>query len=219
MAELEHGFAVVAECCTPSECDNLLTQLAPITTAGTRCLLDHDWCQDMANDLRVRLMTSLPSLHALVAVQCTYFNKSSDRNWLVAYHQDRSIPIASSEEHKALPGWSQKEGMTFIHGPDVLLAQMIAIRLHLDDCTSDNGPLRVIGDSHKAGTLSPMAITEARDTLDEQELLVEKGGVIAMRPLLLHASSKSISLTPRRVLHFLFGPRALPDGLQWRRTV
>ncbi len=29
-------------------------------------------------------------------------------------------------------------------------------------------------------------------------------------------SSKSIADTPRRVLHFLFGPFELPDGLHWR---
>ena len=30
---------------------------------------------------------------------------------------------------------------------------------------------------------------------------VERGGVLAMSPLLIHASSKSRSATPRRVLH------------------
>ena len=219
MAELEHGFAVVTECCSASECDTIIAQLAPITTVGTRCLLDHDWCQALASNLRARVATTIPAIHALVAVQCTYFNKSPERNWLVAYHQDRSIPIASSVAHETLPGWSQKEGMTFVHGADALLAQMIAIRLHLDDCTPDNGPLRVIPDSHRVGTMSPLAIKAALDTSVDQKLLVDKGGIIAMRPLLLHASSKSHTMPQRRVLHFLFGPRALPAGLEWRRAL
>jgi len=40
-----------------------------------------------------------------------------------------------------------------------------------------------------------------------------------MRPLLLHASSKGTGTSRRRVLHFLFGPRDLPLGLQWQRAV
>jgi hypothetical protein len=43
--------------------------------------------------------------------------------------------------------------------------------------------------------------------------------VLVMRPLLLHASSKATSLTPRRVLHFLFGPPSLPLGLEWQWAV
>lgn len=38
---------------------------------------------------------------------------------------------------------------------------------------------------------------------------------MAMRPLLLHASSKATGTSWRRVLHFVFGPAALPHGLAW----
>jgi hypothetical protein len=40
-----------------------------------------------------------------------------------------------------------------------------------------------------------------------------------MRPLLLHSSSRAQAQAPRRVLHFLFGPRELPCGLTWYRAV
>lgn len=99
------------------------------------------------------------------------------------------------------------------------MAEMIAIRLHVDDSTSDNGPLRVIPDSHGTGTLMPEQIDELRLTSKDKELTVRRGGVVAMRPLLLHASSRSRITANRRVLHFLFGPIELPDGLKWRRTV
>ena len=39
-----------------------------------------------------------------------------------------------------------------------------------------------------------------------------------MRPLLLHASSKATGASRRRVLHFVFGPPALPHGLAWVRA-
>lgn len=161
----------------------------------------------------------IPELGKLVAVQCTFFNKSPTSNWLVAYHQDRSIPVAMSLSACGWSGWSQKEGMTFIHGPDELLDQMIAVRLHVDDCTADNGPLRVIPGSHRAGTMSPEKIVTQCESSEEEVLLVSKGGVIAMRPLLIHASSKSHIVENRRVLHFLFGPVELPVGLEWRLAV
>lgn len=219
MTSLVHGFAVIENCCSRVECDDLAARLDTVTGAGTRCLLDIDWCQTLAVTLKDRLSLTIPDIRELAAVQCTFFNKSATNNWFVAYHQDRSIPVASSESAKGWPGWSLKEGMTFVHGPDNLMEEMIAIRLHVDDSTSDNGPLRVIPDSHGAGTLMPEQIDELRLTSKDKELTVRRGGVVAMRPLLLHASSRSRITANRRVLHFLFGPIELPDGLKWRRTV
>jgi ectoine hydroxylase-related dioxygenase (phytanoyl-CoA dioxygenase family) len=187
--------------------------------AGSRCLLDNEWCQTLASTLQNRVSSTVTEIRSLVAVQCTFFNKSPDSNWFVAFHQDRSIPVASSVAQDKWSGWSCKEGMTFIHGPDTLLAKMLALRLHIDKSGPDNGPLRVIPNSHKSGTLSRRDIDAIRDSSSDQTLTARKGGVVLMRPLLLHASSKSRTMESRRVLHFLFGPQTLPDGLEWRRAV
>ena len=219
MTSLAQGFAVIEECRTESECDAIITELETVSGAGTRCLLDNEWCQSLATSLKKQLAATIPDISPLVAVQCTFFNKSPTSNWFVAYHQDRSIPVSSSVSATDWSGWSQKEGMTFVHGPDEVLAQMIAVRLHVDDCTQNNGPLRVIPGSHLTGTLSPQDIAVLRESSDEQPLLVGKGGVVVMQPLLLHASSKSNTIENRRVLHFLFGPPTLPTGLEWRRAV
>lgn len=152
-------------------------------------------------------------------VQCTYFNKSVLNNWFVAFHQDRSIPVAASVPADRWSGWSQKEGMTFIHGPDELLSQMLAIRLHIDDSTPDNGPLSVIPNSHQYGTLLPKQIEALRKFALPKSLIVNVGSVIAMRPLLLHASSKSHASQDRRILHFLFGPTLLPRTLKWQNAI
>jgi hypothetical protein len=50
-------------------------------------------------------------------------------------------------------------------------------------------------------------------------LAASRGGALAMRPLILHASSKATSLASRRVLHFVFGPPKLPLGLEWRWAI
>jgi len=215
----EQGFTVIADCCSASECDGVRTHIDQIVGGGSRALLARTWCQTLANTLREFAARSVPELRSLIAVQCTYFNKSPTSNWFVAFHQDRSIPVESNVTSEQWPGWSRKEGMTFIHGPDELLADMIAIRLHIDPSGQDNGPLRVIPNSHRDGTLSPGDIEKVCSTATARTLTANQGDLILMRPLLLHASSKSRAITSRRVLHFLFGPRTLPDGLEWERGV
>jgi hypothetical protein len=65
-----------------------------------------------------------------------------------------------------------------------------------------------------AGIVAPGAVA-LRDAHAEVTVVVKRGGVLAMRPLLLHASSKALAPSFRRVLHFVFGPPALPYGLRW----
>lgn len=218
MSSLDAGFTVAEDCYSLAECDRILDWQA-LSSVGTRCLLENGWCKRLAEDLRSRLSATIPEIASLVTVQCTYFNKSASQNWFVAYHQDRSIPVAPSAIAQRWPGYSQKEGMTYIQGSDELLSRLVAVRLHLDSTTSGNGALRVIPHSHCNGTLSPEQIQSLRSTACEQLLLVAKGGVVAMRPLLLHASSKSRVSSDRRILHFLFGPTSLPEGLAWQLAV
>jgi hypothetical protein len=54
--------------------------------------------------------------------------------------------------------------------------------------------------------------------LGEVACLAPRRGLLAMRPLILHASSKSTSDAPRRVLHYVFGPAVLPWGLRWKHA-
>jgi hypothetical protein len=73
--------------------------------------------------------------------------------------------------------------------------------------------------SHRLGRLSADAQAEFRNATGEMVVPVERGGALLMRPLILHASSKAAVPNGRRVLHFLFGPRALPLGLRWHTAV
>ncbi len=221
MTFLEDGFDVLSDVVPASDCRELAARAESIESlsAGSRCLLDHGWCRQAGIDLRSRLADWLGLIAGKVIVQCTYFRKTASMNWFVAWHQDRSVPVASRVDSPKLSGWSRKEGMTFLHAPDAVLSEMIAVRLHLDDSTPENGPLRVIAGSHQNGTLSEDQIERAHVANPGTACLVRKGGVVLMHPLLLHTSAKSVSNEPRRVLHFLFGPPSLPHGLEWRYTV
>ena len=217
----ENGFAIVNDVVSSPKCDDLIANVASIAphSAGSRSLVNRPWCRHLAGNIRKRLASEIDLPVGAVAVQCTYFHKSSEQNWLVAWHQDRSVPVHARVSSDELTGWSQKEGMTFVHAPDALLAEMVAVRLHLDNSTEQNGPLRIIPGSHRRGTLSPTEIERFCKESSATTCAVPKGGVLVMRPLLLHASSKSTTTDPRRVLHFLFAPPQLPHGLRWRDAV
>ena len=217
----EEGFAIVEHVLDGKACDVIIARLHALgeAQAGTRNMLSEPWCADLARQLR-----SLPALSAvltpdMLAVQCTLFEKSTDRNWLVTCHQDLSIPVAERIEHTALRGWATKEDGLYVQAPEALLAQLLAVRIHLDECGIDDGPLRVMPGTHNSGRLSDEAITALRSSHQERACPVSRGGVMLMRPLLLHASSKASGASRRRVLHFLFGPRQLPFNLRWAHTI
>jgi ectoine hydroxylase-related dioxygenase (phytanoyl-CoA dioxygenase family) len=100
-----------------------------------------------------------------------------------------------------------------------VLESLVAVRAHLDDCGSANGPLRVVPGSHQHGRLSTEAAGALREQRGALECIARRGDVLAMRPLLLHSSSKVQAHAPRRVLHFLFGSKELPCGLKWHWAV
>ena len=216
----ESGFAILPSVLSDTECDGLddVLQRRPLGKAGSRNLLDTQWCADLS--VRLRNSPALKQLLSpLVAVQCTYFDKNADVNWLVSVHQDLSIPVKARIDGCGLTGWNVKEGRTFVQAPVDVLENLIAVRLHLDDSGPDNGPLRVVPRSHLLGRLPSDVQAACRLEFGEVECHVPRGGALFMKPLLLHASSKTTGTRPRRVLHFLFGPKELPFGLEWALTV
>lgn len=210
----EHGFAIVPSALSEPECLAIDADLGPMTAegAGSRNLLSLAWCVDAREAFR-HTPPFRDTLAGYVAIQCTYFDKSPSMNWLVPIHQDLSIPVATrGPTTPELNGWSTKEGQLYVHPPSVL-DTLVAIRLHLDDSGSDNGPLRVVPGSHRNGRLGGESHGVLRSAAGEVECIVPRGGVVALKPLVLHASSKSTSSRPRRVIHYLFGPELLPLGL------
>lgn len=214
----ERGFVIIDPLFLTDDLAPLLDNLA-IEGVGTRDLLEQRWCADLVRRIRThpRIAPLLPP--AAVAVQCTFFQKSTGQNWLVPMHQDLSVPVSERVEDPRLSGWSKKDGTLFVQPPDEVLGQLVAVRLHLDPCEFADGPLRVIPGSHKSGRLSAAAATAARQQSDEVACEVGQGGALVLKPLLLHASSKASGRSRRRVLHFVFGPHFLPCGLAWQTAV
>jgi hypothetical protein len=209
------GFALLPVLLEAAEIDRIDAAMARRLAAGARELLAEPWCAELARRLQFdeRLAGAIPATHR--PVQCTAFEKSVDYNWLVAVHQDLAIPVAARVDGAVLRGWSNKGGTWFVQPPADVLRQLVALRLHLDDCGPDDGPLRVVPASHVEGLLDDAAAIARRDARGTVACPVPRGGAMLMRPLLLHASSKASGASRRRVLHFLFGPPHLPLGLAW----
>ena len=133
--------------------------------------------------------------------RATLFDKSTAANWLVVWHQDTALPLCARLELPGWGPWSVKEGIHYAHAPTSTLSKVLALRVHFDDSTTANGPLRVLAGTHTLGVLSDDSVHEVATRIAPVDCVVPKGGIVAMRPLLIHASSKSHSEMPRRVLH------------------
>ena len=212
------GYLLLRDVLTADEAQACARAAAPSATlsGGTRTLLQSAWCAALVQRLKQHpaLAPLLPE--GAVAVQCTYFEKSVDRNWLVPWHQDLSLPVAERVQHPALRGWSVKEGVLQVQPPAAVLEQVVAVRLHLDDCGPQDGPLRVLPGSHTAGA-QPDKAPSATDAA--VVCTAPRGSALLMRPLLMHASSKASGHSLRRVLHLLFAPPTPPLGLRWHHAV
>ena len=102
-----------------------------------------------------------------------------------------------------------------LYAPASALSQVLALRVHLDDSTSQNGPLRVLPATHTLGVLSDDAIHQFSQDIVPVECCVPRGGIVAMKPLVVHSSSKSRSDCARRVLHIEYAAStAIAGGLE-----
>src|SRR5206468_7563965 len=130
--------------------------------------------------------------------------KTPHANWKVAWHQDLSIAVRERLDVAGFGPWSLKNGVVHVQPPREVLESMLTVRLHLDDCGQDNGPLRVVAGSHALGILPPREVQRLVQARPVTTCVVPRGGALLMRPLLLHASSAALRAGHRRVIHLEF---------------
>jgi ectoine hydroxylase-related dioxygenase (phytanoyl-CoA dioxygenase family) len=156
--------------------------------------------------------------HGFFAVDGILFNKTPRANWKVTWHQDLSIAVRRRADVPGFGPWSTKAGVAHVQPPVSVLENMLALRLHLDDAGEDNGALRVVPGSHRLGRLSAKAIAEITAAGRAKVCAVPAGGIVAMRPLCLHASSSAKQATNRRVVHLVLAAHGLPRPLEWNEA-
>jgi ectoine hydroxylase-related dioxygenase (phytanoyl-CoA dioxygenase family) len=184
-----------------------------------RSVLELDWGADLARSPEVRRVLAEVGFPGAFCVRGVLFDKHAGANWKVPWHQDRKIAVRERIEVEGFRGWSVKEGMVHCQPTGDVLESMVTVRLHLDDCGPQNGPLKVVARSHRHGLLTigaSLALAEAGPVVT---VTCKAGDAVVMSPLLLHASSQAEVVGHRRVLHLEFATGALPGGLAWHRAV
>jgi ectoine hydroxylase-related dioxygenase (phytanoyl-CoA dioxygenase family) len=188
-----------------NECDALTLELSQHTRsrgrAGTRHLMSNQKVAALASDTRLLRIARSVLGYSAVAYRATLFEKSSRANWLVVWHQDTALPVETPFESKEWGPWSMKAGINYAHAPTWALNRVVALRVHLDSSTKENGPLRVIPGSHREGVLIAQQVFEMARARTSVDCEIGRGGVLTMRPLLIHSSSKGESGALRRVIH------------------
>jgi len=169
--------------------------------AGIRHLMSHPAVLRIAQTESVLTLVKEILGDRAIPFRATLFDKSPGSNWLVMWHQDTALPLMDKTEAEGWGPWSVKDGVTYAHAPAKALEKVLAVRLHLDNSNSQNGPLRILPGTHKAGVLTDDEIHKLAENGGAVECPVPPSGAILMRPLVIHASSKSVSDDPRRVLH------------------
>ena len=190
-------------------------ELLPLvrSRAGARHLLKHEEIAALARDARLLRIASDIFGDAAQPFGATLFDKSPHANWLVAWHEDSALPRRTRIDEPGWGPWSEKDGVLYAHAPAAALEQVCALRIHLDDSTADNGPLRFIPGSHTRGVLTDAGVHAITSKEQQVTCLVNRGGVIAMRPLTIHASSKVVTDAPRRVIHVEYATSSLAHDL------
>ena len=148
-------------------------------------------------------------------VRVLMFDKTPDVNWSVPWHQDRTIAVKKRYDMEGFGPWSVKDGITHVEPPVSFLEMMVVLRLHIDPCLEDNGPLEVIPGSYKFGRLSHEDVLKKTTDASTLNCLANVGDLLAMKGLTIHRSLKAHKPHNRRVLHLEFCSKPLPTPLAW----
>jgi hypothetical protein len=210
------GYLLLPHAVAAARVAALLDALADLPPAHAhRNLLHHPAIAAFASSAEARAFISPALGPGAFPVRGILFDKLPDANWKVPWHQDLSIAVKERHDVAGFGPWSVKEGVPHVQPPAQILESMLTMRLHLDDCPDTNGAVRVLPASHGRGILSAAAISQLRQRLPEASTALPAGGVLLMRPLLLHASSPSTLPSHRRVVHIEYAAAPLPPPLQW----
>lgn len=146
-------------------------------------------------------------------VKGIYFDKPETSNWYVAYHQDLTISVDQKMQLEGFGPWTTKQNQFAVQPPLDILENIYTIRVHLDDTDENNGALKVVPGSHAKGIYRPETVDWTSET--EEICHVESGGIMIMKPLVLHGSNRTTNGKRRRVIHIEFSDMELPYGLNW----
>ena len=219
-----HGYALVEQCLSIEELTGMrdaIHTLTPPTGAvyAIRHLLD-----EIPELGTILLGSGLVSLlnhlfgEPWFIVKSMLFDKPPHSDWLVNQHQDAIINTANICDLPGFVAWKKRSWGYSVQPPACYLENIVTIRIHLDECNEMNGALKVKPGTHKRGILRADEI-RSMESIPEAVCAVQAGGILLMKPLLVHASAKNTSGRPRRVVHLECTSQKLPPPLQWSEHI
>lgn len=214
----DHGILFLRSSIKPELLEDLRGTLFSGDIAGERCLLDRPSVREAAVLIRNQLIDSGHLAPESVAIQAIAFNKTVGTNWKVAWHQDVIFPFAKRVSSEGFDVACVKQGVDYARPPARVLEELLAVRLHLDDCDETNGPLRISPGTHCLGIVGTDDISGLVAEHGEEVCMAGEGQLLLMRPLVLHASSQAMVPKNRRVLHLVYHSGALMPEV-WHRAV
>lgn len=224
LSELEtKGFAILENAIDEKTTSDLLTDLAnlPINPHkkgiySVRNLLNlSPKVREFAESNTVREIAQKYLGANAKVVRAIYFDKTSDANWKVPWHQDLTISVIEKIDTTGFTAWSVKENIQHVQPPTSILERMLTLRFHLDDTDETNGALKVLPATHKFGRLNATEIQNLKSKQAVRLCKAKKGDFFLMKPLLVHSSSAGTIPKNRRIIHLEFSADNLPNGLQF----
>lgn len=221
----EKGFAVADNVFTDAETESMIRHIESSDHSGNAFRRTKDLfairnflgelpdIRDLVFNTKLKALVHAVFGEGYFVIKSIYFDKPQQSNWFVAYHQDLMIAVNQKTEIAGFGPWTVKPGQVSVLPPVAILAGNFTLRIHLDATDEHNGALKVVPGSHLKNIYRPETINWTVET--EEICAVEKGGVMIMKPLLLHASGRSTNNHKRRVIHIEFSKTLLPEPLQW----
>jgi ectoine hydroxylase-related dioxygenase (phytanoyl-CoA dioxygenase family) len=219
------GFAIIEDIYTPEEIHAILSEINRADTnkstfrKSSELFAIRQFLKELPLVVPVifnkKLKALIESLFGTeyFVVKSIYFDKPEHSNWFVAWHQDLTISVDKKLDLPGYGPWAVKQNQFAVQPPLNILQSNFTIRIHLDDANEGNGALKVVPGSHLKGIYRPETIDWQAER--ETTCCVKAGGVMVMRPLLLHASNRTTNNKQRKVIHIEFSNAALPEGLNW----
>ncbi|MFD1951133.1 phytanoyl-CoA dioxygenase family protein [Sphingomonas arantia] len=197
---------------------NLLAELSwlPTGRAGVR-LTGHTALATMLMPSgRIGRLAARALDAACLPVRAILFDKSAATNWALGWHQDRTIVVKERHDMPGFGPWTIKQGLQHVAPPFAYLSAMVTLRVHLDDVSPDNAPLRIAAGTHRLGLLPEPVIPGVVARHPLHDCTAKAGDVWIYATPILHASDRAKSVTRRRVLQVDYSAKALPSPLEWR---
>ena len=221
------GFTLVREVLAPSQLTELLSVILPkpdspgvhpAPYALRNLLWDRPQMSTTLAGLGIHDIASKALGGPAFAINALYFDKTNRANWKVPCHQDVMMPVEERVDEPGFGGWTVKAGVPHVEPPADVLAGLVALRIHFDDCPAANGSLSVLPGSHCGGKLRDADLGAlGRGSFVDCE--AKMGDVLVMRPLLVHRSSAALDPKHRRVLHVVYATKEPGSTVRWKRPV